>query len=130
MLPYRTVENVIDGIVVSFVDITALKEVEKIAADARAFAETITDTIREALLVLDGNLKVVSANKVFYRNFEITREKTEGGHIFSLGNGQWDIPRLRNSSKRLSRRSLLSMTLRWSMTFQISGTGEWFLTPE
>ncbi|SPJ13713.1 putative PAS/PAC sensor protein [Syntrophobacter sp. SbD2] len=100
-LPYRTVENVIDGVVVSFVDITALKEVEKLAADARAFAETITDTIREALLVLDGNLKVVSANKVFYRNFQITREKTEGGQIFSLGNGQWDIPRLRELLEKI-----------------------------
>ena len=100
-LPYRTVENVIDGVVVSFVDITALKEVEKLADDARAFAETITDTIREALLVLDGNLKVVSANKVFYRNFEITSEKTEGRHIFSLGDGQWDIPRLRELLEKI-----------------------------
>jgi PAS domain-containing protein len=100
-LPYRTVENVIDGVVVSFVDITALKEVEKLADDARAFAETITDTIREALLVLDGNLKVVSANKVFYRNFKITREQTEGGQIFSLGNGQWDIPRLRELLEKI-----------------------------
>ena len=100
-LPYRTVENVIDGVVVSFVDITALKEVEKLADDARAFAETIIDTVREAMLVLDGNLKVVSANKVFYRNFEITSEKTEGRHIFSLGDGQWDIPRLRELLEKI-----------------------------
>jgi two-component system CheB/CheR fusion protein len=100
-LPYRTLENVIDGVVVSFVDITALKDVEKIADNARVFAETITDTIREALLVLDGNLKVVSANKVFYRNFQISSEKTEGGQIFSLGDGQWDIPRLRELLEKI-----------------------------
>ncbi|MGA2732460.1 MAG: chemotaxis protein CheB [Syntrophobacteraceae bacterium] len=100
-LPYRTVDNVIDGVVVSFVDITALKEAQKIADDARVFAETITDTIREALLVLDANLKVVSANKVFYRNFEITSEKTEGAQIFSLGDGQWDIPRLRELLEKI-----------------------------
>ena len=101
MLPYRTVDNMIDGVVVSFVDITGVKEVEKIADDAGSLAETITDTIREALLVLDGNLKVVSANKVFYRNFKITSEKTEGEHIFSLGNGQWDIPRLRELLEKI-----------------------------
>ena len=88
------------------------------------FCRTITDTIREALLVLDSNLKVVSANKVFYRNFKITSAKTEGGHIFSLGDGQWDIPRASgNSSKRLSRSSLLD-DFEVEHDFQISGAGE------
>ena len=101
MLPYRTVDNVIDGVVVAFVDITAVKEAEKIASDARAFAENITDTIREALLVLDGDLRVVSANKVYYRNFETTCDKIEGEHFFSLCEGQWNIPRLREFLEKI-----------------------------
>lgn len=95
MLPYRTIDNVIDGVVVSFVDVTALKKVEMIANDSRIFAENIIDTIREALLVLDGDLKVISANNAFYGKFETSSHKTEGVHLFALGNGQWDIPRLR-----------------------------------
>jgi len=95
MLPYRTVDNMIDGIVVSFVDVTGVKKAEKIANDARAFAENIIDTIREALLVLDEDLKVISANKVFYRIFETTCEKIDGEHFFSLCEDHWNIPRLR-----------------------------------
>lgn len=95
MLPYRTLDNVIDGVIVSFVDITALKKVEQAANDAKDLAENITDTIREALLVLDRDLRVVTANRVFYTLFKATREKTEGEHVFALGKGQWDIQRLR-----------------------------------
>ncbi len=69
MLPYRTVDNLIDGVVVSFVDITGVKKAEKIADDARSLAETITDTMREALLVLDGNLQVVLGQQGFLQEF-------------------------------------------------------------
>lgn len=101
LFPYRTVDNVIDGVVISFVDVTALKKVEEEANKARVFAENITDTIRESLLVLDGNLRVVSANNSFYRKFKTTGEKTEGRHIFELGNGQWNIPRLRELLEKI-----------------------------
>lgn len=101
MLPYRTVENVIDGVVVSFVDITALKKTEKIANDARVFAENITDTMREALLVLDGNLKVVSVNRAFYRMFKTAGESTEGRRVYTIGNGQWNIPKLRELLEKI-----------------------------
>ena len=101
MLPYRTVDNVIDGVVVSFVDITALKKVGEAANNAKIFAENVIDTIREPLLVLGEDFKVVSANKVFYKIFETTAEKTEGRHIFSLGNGQWDIPSLRELLEKI-----------------------------
>ena len=74
---------------------------EKSANDARAFAENIFETIREPLLVLEENLKVVSANKAFYIKFETTREKTAGRHIFKLGGGQWDVPRLRELLEKI-----------------------------
>jgi PAS domain S-box-containing protein len=63
--------------------------------EALAFAHSIIDTVREALIVLDGGLRVVSASRSFYRAFEATPEQTEGRPIFELGNGQWDIPDLR-----------------------------------
>jgi PAS domain S-box-containing protein len=63
--------------------------------DARAFAEVIVDTVREGLLVLDLDLRVVTANESFYQTFEVRPEETVGRLVFDLGNGQWDIPELR-----------------------------------
>lgn len=56
---------------------------------------TILSSIREPLLVLDSNLKVVEANPSFYKTFCVTPEETEGELIYNLGNGQWNIPRLK-----------------------------------
>lgn len=58
ILPYRTSENVIDGVVLTFVDITARKRLEDLRQAARIFAESIVDTVREPLLVIDGDLMV------------------------------------------------------------------------
>ena len=62
---------------------------------ARIHADSIVNTLREPLLVLDTGLRIVSANRSFYRTFEVTREETEGCRIYELGSHQWDIPRLR-----------------------------------
>ena len=58
-------------------------------------AEAIVATVREPLLVLDGQLRVQSANRAFYRTFQVAPEATLGRRLYDLGNGQWDIPRLR-----------------------------------
>ena len=63
--------------------------------DAQGFAETIVDTIREGLLVLDSHLRVVAANESFYRTFRVAAEETVGRLVYDLGNGQWDVPELR-----------------------------------
>ena len=57
--------------------------------------EAIVDTVREPLMVLDENLRVVVASRSFYRAFGVTREETEGRPLYELGDGQWDIPALR-----------------------------------
>ena len=58
-------------------------------------AQDVVDTVREPLLILDGSLRVHSANRAFYQTFEVTQEETEARLIYELGNGQWDIPDLR-----------------------------------
>ncbi len=58
-------------------------------------AENILDTVRESLIVLDGDLCVISANEAFFRTFEVSPEETMHRRIYELGNGEWDIPRLR-----------------------------------
>jgi chemotaxis protein methyltransferase CheR len=55
----------------------------------------ILDSIRESLVVLDPDLKVVKANQAFYHTFNVKPDETEGAVIYDLGNGQWDIPKLR-----------------------------------
>jgi len=63
--------------------------------EARSYAENIVETVREPLLVLDGDLKIVSVNRSFYRTFKVTPSNTVGRLVYDLGNRQWDIPRLR-----------------------------------
>jgi len=59
------------------------------------FARHVFDTVREPLIALSLDLKVWLANKSFYDSFKVTPEDTEGRRIYDLGNGQWNIPRLR-----------------------------------
>ena len=56
----------------------------------------IMQTVREPLLVLDSDLRVISANRSFYNFFKVTPEETAGKHIYDLGSRQWDIPKLRS----------------------------------
>ncbi len=93
--PYRTLENMIDGVVLTFTDIT--ERTRAIAMqEARLLAESIVDTVREPLLILTDSLKVVTASRSFYQYFQVPPEQTVGRMIYELGNGQWNIPALRN----------------------------------
>ena len=93
--PYRTLENLIDGVVLTFTDIT--ERIKAVAnRDALMLAEGIVDTLREPLVVLDGALQVITVSAAFYREFQVTPEETLGHKIYELGNHQWDIPALRS----------------------------------
>ena len=72
-----------------------VKRVEEVVQEAKAYAETLVETVREPLLVLDGDLRVVSANRSFCQTFQVSPEETKGHLIYELGSNQWDIPRLR-----------------------------------
>ena len=72
-----------------------LKRAEVKTQKARSYAENIIETVRDPLLVLDEDLKLLSANRSFYKTFKVTPRETLGKLIYDLGNRQWDIPRLR-----------------------------------
>jgi two-component system CheB/CheR fusion protein len=92
--PYRTLDNRIDGVVMTFTDIT--ERIQAIATqEALELAQNIVDTVQEPLIVLDAALTVISASLSFYRGFQVTPEAIVGRSIYTLGNGQWDIPALR-----------------------------------
>lgn len=76
-------------------DITEHKRLDQMIAEARRFAENVIETIREALVVLDSELRVLSANRAFYETFEVAPEETEGRAVYEIGNRQWDLPELR-----------------------------------
>jgi PAS domain S-box len=95
ILPYRTVENVIDGIVLTFVDITNVANLRIKEQASREYAENLVETVREPLVVLDSYLRVTSANRSFYQTFMVAEQETEGRLIYDLGNRQWNIPKLR-----------------------------------
>lgn len=59
------------------------------------FQEKLIDSVREYLVVLDWDMKVIQANQPFYDAFEVARQETVGRLLFDIGNGQWDIPQLR-----------------------------------
>jgi len=93
--PYRTADNKIDGAVISFVDIDVLKRGFEQAKEARDQAQAIIATVREPLVILDADLRVVTASRSFYETFQVTPPETERQPLFDLGNRQWDIPTLK-----------------------------------
>lgn len=59
------------------------------------FANGIIDTVREPLVVLYPMMIISSANKSFYKTFNVTPEKTIGTHIYEFANGVLNIPKLK-----------------------------------
>jgi chemotaxis protein methyltransferase CheR len=78
-----------------FVQLTGIREQFSAIADALALAQGIVDTVREPVLVLDEELRVIAASRSFYSAFKVTAEDTQGKLLYALGDGQWDIPELR-----------------------------------
>lgn len=109
---HRKNDHLIEGIVITFIDINAQKEAqakllaakEREVAAARRFSDSIVATVRESLLVLDDRMQVHTANDRYDTGFQVTPEETEGACLFDLGNGQWDIPELRNRLSEVARK--------------------------
>src|SRR6202167_1230524 len=74
---------------------TGFREQFAAITDALAFAQGIVDTVREPVLVLDKDLRVLAASRSFYSAFKVSPEDTNGRLLYALGDGQWDIPKLR-----------------------------------
>ncbi|MFA5903021.1 MAG: sigma 54-interacting transcriptional regulator, partial [Desulfobacula sp.] len=72
-----------------------IKSLREEVEEAREFVEGIINTVREPLIVLDRNLRVITASRFFYDFFRVKPEETLGQLVYDLGNGQWDIPQLR-----------------------------------
>ncbi len=94
--PYRTTDNHIDGVVIGLIDIDLLKRNEIELEAARNYATAIIETLHQPLIVLNDDLQVITANRAFYQIFQMQPHQTEQQSVFELGNGDWDIPKLRS----------------------------------
>ena len=103
--PYRTLDNVIEGAVLTFVDITVARQLQNELNDAQMretslqnaqgrLAESIVNTVNEPLLVLDTDLRVVLGNETFFNTFKVSQAESVGKLLYNLGNRQWNIPAL------------------------------------
>ncbi len=94
-LPYRTSQNVIDGVVITVIDIDRIKRAEALAS-SRAFAESIVQTVREPLVVIDPDLAVVTANRAFFQSFGFDPDQVQGRRLVDLPGGEfWALPEFR-----------------------------------
>ena len=94
MLPYRTMDNHIAGVVITFIDITEHKRISDASDEARIYAQAIIETIRQPLLILDETLHVVSSNPAFRAMFEVEESEIIHKQVFDLGGGDWNFPKL------------------------------------
>jgi two-component system CheB/CheR fusion protein len=92
--PYRTSDDRITGAVIVLIDITERRARESLR-NAQALAEGIVRAVRQPLIILDSELRVVIANRAFYRTFKVGEAQTQGRRMYELGDGQWNQPELR-----------------------------------
>ncbi len=100
--PYMTLDNRVDGTVLSVYDIDALKKAELLLAEARDYAESIVETMRECLVVLDVDLRVRTANRAFCQQFRTAPEEVVGRRLDAIGR-PWDAPELARILEQLAR---------------------------
>jgi two-component system CheB/CheR fusion protein len=92
ILPYRSLDNYINGVVITFTDITALKLLETRLQEHARFTDSMQATVREPQLALDANLVVLSANQAFAELMRQPLSALVGRPLASLGGGAWQQP--------------------------------------
>jgi two-component system CheB/CheR fusion protein len=101
--PYRTSDHKIDGVMIKLFDTDAMKRSLLEAGRARDYAGAIVDTVREPLLVLDAEHRIVNANRSFRETFHVTREEITNHGIFELAGGGWEHPEFRRLLDNMGR---------------------------
>ena len=96
MLPYRTLDNRIAGVVITFFDVTDRIIARNASTEARIFAQSIVESMRQPLLVMDDGFKVISVNPAFEQLFGVLEAEAIGKQVFDLAKGGWSAPNLRS----------------------------------
>src|SRR5271163_3066601 len=101
ILPYRTLDARVAGVVITFADISERKTAERAIEAARSYSDSIINTIRQPLVVLDEELYVISASRSFYSTFSVEPEQAVGRQLNAVDEGRLDIAALRDFLDRL-----------------------------
>ncbi|TVQ12362.1 MAG: PAS domain-containing protein [Leptolyngbya sp. DLM2.Bin27] len=116
--PYHASGNRVTGAVLVLVQIDTFK---RSAESEQNYAEAIAQTVGESLVVLDDNLRVVTANQRFYSTFQVSPAETESVRFFELGNGQWNIAELRSQIEDVLPHNTQIIDLRVNHRFERIG---------
>ena len=100
---------------------TRIEKERESAERARAYADVIVESVRDPLLVLEGDLKIVRANRAFYADFKTRREDTEGRFLYQLGTGEWNTPALREKLHAVLARSEPMNDIEVTLTIPLAG---------
>ncbi|WP_459936636.1 CheR family methyltransferase [Desulfonatronum parangueonense] len=126
--PYRTMNNVIEGAVLTFVDISQRKQVERELREAKLrevrdkLFKTVFDTVHEPLVVLDEQMQVVFANWAFCGLFQVTPENTNGRAFYELGDSHWNTPKLHELLEEVLREN--KMVTDFEVTIEFAKIGQ------
>lgn len=95
IVPYRSGKNVIDGVLITFLDTTQFEKSEMAARETRSLFYNTMSALWEPVLILDQEYRIFMANRAFYRTFKLSPAQAEGKILYRLDDGRWDIPELR-----------------------------------
>ncbi len=95
MLPYRTLDNRIAGVVITFFDVTDSTLARAASTEARILTQAIVETAGQPVLVMDDALRVILINPAFERMFGVAAPAAIGQRVFDLAKGEWNLPNLR-----------------------------------
>jgi two-component system CheB/CheR fusion protein len=111
VLPYRTEANRINGVVVTFSDVTEFRTMERSAEAERRFARSIVESVSEPIVVLDPSLFIRYANAAFYRAFKLTPKRSEGLHLLEADSANWNSPELHKNLEKIKSGELSSFEI-------------------
>jgi two-component system, chemotaxis family, CheB/CheR fusion protein len=100
--PYKNIDNRIDGAILVLLDIDIMRRQEERLREAKELSETVVETMREPLMVLQADLRIHSVNNAFCRAFGVKRQEAVGRSLPDLDGGHWDGARLRTLLQKVA----------------------------
>jgi two-component system CheB/CheR fusion protein len=101
ILPYLDQAGRIEGVVLTFVDITGVKKAQQQLKDAKNYAQSIVDTVAESLITIDADMNIKTANRAFYKYFDLSPEQVEAKPLQDLDGGLFDDPEVVKMIKKV-----------------------------
>jgi len=101
-IPLHDCDGNITGVLGIYEDITEIKKSEQALLDVLNCRENILNNLHIPAVIMDSNMRIISANNHFYRHFKTTPEKTTGRILYNLDKNLWDLPSLHNMLEHIA----------------------------